>query len=347
MQRFLIASLFIIAATTAQAEPPAYAASLAELKIGAEGDPRPLRGHIIYPSTGGSQTMRFGENAVWRGFDVYPDAPRAEGRFPLVVLSHGLDGNSFNQAWLATALAESGFIVVAPNHPGTTTRDRDPKQRAALWERPHDISRTISAMLAHPIFGDAIAKDRIAAIGHSLGGYTVLALAGAHYSTARETADCGEHPDRADCVFVREAGIGADPKTTASLEASLRDPRIAAVVSLDLGLTQAFDRQSLSKIDIPVLVFGAGREDMLDLDAESRALAAALPPGLVRYVELADAGHFDFVGVCKPAAEEILKEEEPGDEMVCKAGGAERDALHAVIIEKVKAFLAGAGLGAD
>ncbi len=347
MLRFLIASLFIIAAATTQAEPPAYAVGLAELKLGAESDPRPLRGHIIYPSTGGSQTMRFGENAVWRGFDVYPNAPLAAGHFPLVMLSHGLFGNSFNQAWLATALAESGFIVVAPNHPGTSTFDRDAKQRTMLWERPRDISRTISAMLDDPHFSDAIVQDRIAAIGHSMGGYTVLALADARYDIARHAAYCEEHPDRADCVFVREAGIGADAAAKASLEASLRDPRISAVVSFDLGLTQGFDPKSLSKIDIPVLVIGAGRSDMLNLDAESRALAAALPAKLVSYVELAGAGHFDFLGVCKPGAEAILKEEGPGDEMVCKAGGAEREALHATIIQQVNIFLAEAGFGED
>lgn len=348
MLRYLIFCLSIIAAASAQAAPPPpYAAGFAGLRIGETGDPRPLSGHIWYPAVGGGQTMRFAENPVWRGFDAYPNAPLADGRFPLVVMSHGLGGNAFNQAWLAMTLAEAGFIVAAPNHPGTTTFNRDAEARAKLWERPRDISRTISAMLAHPIFGRAVAADRIAAIGHSLGGYTVLALAGARYDAERHAAYCTKYPDRADCVFVREAGIGSDPATLASLQASLADPRISAIVSFDLGLTQGFDPASLAAIEVPVLIVGAARGGALKLDAESRALAAALPAGRARYVEPAGLAHYDFLGLCKPGAVQVLKEEDPGEEFVCEPGGVPRDILHERIIVLVKSFLRYAGMEAD
>ncbi|PLX43864.1 MAG: hypothetical protein C0605_03535, partial [Hyphomicrobiales bacterium] len=100
-----------------------------------------------------------------------------------------------------------------------------------------------------------------------------------------------------------------------------------------------FSRQSLAAIDIPVLVLGSGRADMLDQSLESLALAAAMPPKLVRHLELDDAGHFDFMGVCKPEGYAILKKNLPGDEIVCVKGGDEREAQHRRIIAEILSFL--------
>ncbi len=46
------------------------------------------------------------------------------------------------------------------------------------WLRARDLSAVIDGMLADATFGPRIDVSRIGAAGHSLGGYTVLALAG-------------------------------------------------------------------------------------------------------------------------------------------------------------------------
>ena len=38
----------------------------------------------------------------------------------------------------------------------------------------------------------------------------------------------------------------------------MRDPRIRAFVSLDLGMAQGFTRESLAEVSIPALLIGAG-----------------------------------------------------------------------------------------
>ncbi len=280
-------------ADEARGAPQGLVVGFAELRID-EGEQRALSGYILYPGLEGVSSLRVGENAVRQGFDVFPNAPLADGRFPLVVLSHGLMGHALNQGWLATRLAVKGYVVATVHHPGTSFLDRNPKQRQALWERPKDVSRTITAMLAHPQFDDRILADRIAVVGHSLGGYDVAALAGARLDIDAHIAYCSKTVNAPDCRFARMAALHEPDADRKRLEADLHDPRIAAGVTLDLGLVQAMDRKSISAVSTPLMVIGAGRTpDILDVEKESRVFAERLPPALVRYIERANLGHYD------------------------------------------------------
>ena len=73
----------------------------------------------------------------------------------------------------------------------------------------------------------------------------------------------------------------------------------------------------------------------LTLDIESRVLIKALPSKTTRYIEQATMSHFDFLGVCKEGGFELLKREEPGDEIICQDGGERRADKHKMIIENV------------
>lgn len=120
------------------------------------------------------------------------------------------------------------------------------------------------------------------------------------------------------------------------MEVDLSDARIKGFAVFDLGGTQTFSPASLGAIERPMLVIGAPMDiSGLDLDIESRALQAALPAQQVTYMEPATLSHFDFLSVCKPGAMAILAEEEPGDEVICISGDAEREADHALIIDAV------------
>lgn len=76
------------------------------------------RAAIWYPrATGGTETV-YAENPVFRGVEAFTDAEPASGVHPVVLFSHGMGGTDRAQAWLASALAERGAIVVMVNHPG-------------------------------------------------------------------------------------------------------------------------------------------------------------------------------------------------------------------------------------
>lgn len=296
---------------------------------------RPLHVVIWYPTDEQSPVEVKGENPAFHGVRAIQNATPSRGEHPLVVLSHGYGGSWRNLSWLASALVERGNVVAAPDHPGTTTFNKDADQAAKLWERPHDLSRVIDAVSSDTEI--TVDPQRIAAIGHSLGGWTVAALAGARFGTTRFEEDCRAKKSPRACALSSELGL-ADPR----LEQNLADPRIKAFVSLDLGLARGFSPQSLADIRIPALVIAAGT-DIGDLPAplESGYLAEHLTEASSTYVTIPDAMHFSFMQLCKPNAVALIEEETPGDGIVCKDGGnRSRVEIHREIAFVVSGFLA-------
>lgn len=302
---------------------------------------RPLDGYIWYPTTQTNGATAAHGNKVWAPVMVMQNAPLQAGPHPLVVLSHGMFGNANNQAWLAQALVEHGYIVAAVNHPGTTTFNKDPDQRRLLWQRPKDISRVIDYMLGGASIGAVIAPDHIFMAGHSLGGFTAVALAGGRFDAAQFDGFCTTHPDELVCGLFTDWQVAKTPADRTAMQADLTDPRIAGFAVFDLGGTQSFGMTSLGAITGPMLVIGAPDPlHGLDLDIESRALVAALPPASTTYLEPASLAHFDFLGLCTPKGLTLLQDEEPDDAFVCEKGQDERAADHATIIAAVTAAFA-------
>lgn len=298
---------------------------------------RDTDGWVWYPTRQQAPQTSVLGNAVWASVEAIRDAAPANGKYPLVLVSHGMYGNIFNQAWLARELAQRGYIVAAVNHPGSSTFDRRPEESRRLWERPADLSRLLDTLLADPDWAARINPARIAAVGHSLGGLTVMRIAGAASDFVAHRERCAANAG-ISCQALAQLNIG-HPEDFARLAASNRDERIGAVVSLDLGGTQTLSTESLASIDIPVMVVGAPRGEQLDQQRESLALASMLPAEQLQQLHVANTGHFDFLGLCTDRALHILREEEPDDAMVCIDGQQPRAGRHAKFVEAIDEFL--------
>lgn len=303
---------------------------------------RALEMVVWYPSTSTAATQLIGDNAVFVGASAIADAPPAAGEHPLVVLSHGYRGNWSNQIWLASALAHKGYIVAAVNHPGSTTHDRSPQAAAQLWQRPVDLRRTIDGVIAQPEKFGAVANGRIAVVGHSLGGWTALEIAGARFDPERFKQDCDAHPQLSSCTVYAQMDPAATSAFKTALGADWRDERVTAVVTLDLGLSRGLTDQSLATLPVPAMVIAAGvpsRE--LPAELESAHLAKRLPTASSRYVEISDASHFTFMSMCKPGAQSMLEAEVPGDGIICRDGenGRARDVIQQQVSLLIAAFL--------
>ncbi|MDQ0345925.1 alpha/beta hydrolase family protein [Ancylobacter vacuolatus] len=296
---------------------------------------------VWYPTQASGEARLIGDNMVFVGQSVLPNAPPAPASHPLVVLSHGFSGNMFNQAWLAVDLARRGYVVAAVNHPGTTSRNMDKAVGRRLWERPRDISHVIDELTRAPAWAGVVSPDRVAVIGHSLGGWTVMEIAGARFDTARFDADCHANTTLAACDVYHQLGAGVDSQARAALEQDLSDPRVKAVVSLDLGLARGFEPESLGRVRVRVLVMAADDGDAhLPAELESRHLANGLPPAATRYVDVPGATHFSFLNLCKPGGRELLEQEVPGDGMVCRdVEGAVRADIHHRVADEIAGFL--------
>ena len=109
-----------------------------------------------------------------------------------------------------------------------------------------------------------IDMQNVGVIGHSSGGYTALAMAGAQFDFAAYKTRCAQlsedDANTVDCaLFVpNEARLatyaGLDP-TPAGLWPSFGDPRVKAIIPL-AGDSYLFDSAGLSKIVIPMLAMG-------------------------------------------------------------------------------------------
>jgi len=125
---------------------------------------------------------------------VWFETATANVRKPVVLFSHGFHGCSTQSSFLMEALASEGFLVFAPNHAdatcnGGTAQWSDPPPEPFIdpqaWsdstflDRAADIDRLIQAISTDPRFRNRVDLSRLALVGHSTGGYTMLGLSGA------------------------------------------------------------------------------------------------------------------------------------------------------------------------
>jgi predicted dienelactone hydrolase len=156
----------------------------------------------------------------------------------------------------------------------------------------------IDALLSDPDWKERIARDasgaRIGALGHSAGGYTVLALAGGSPDLSRLVSHCTDEAAE-DPIFCdlgrREKGSPAAPPVSPT-STSLVDPRIRAVVALaPLGVV--FSARSLAEIRIPVAVYEAESDRFLVPKYHAEWVARNIPN--LQMHRVPNAWHFAFI----------------------------------------------------
>jgi len=233
----------------------------------------------------------------------------APEKLPLILLSHGTGASSLMMGWLGTALASHGFIAAAVNHPGNNSLEAYTLPGFALWwERAADLSTVLDQLLADSTFGPRIDAKRVGAAGFSLGGLTVIEIAGGIAETSRYQDFCKSPKADGMCVDPAEfPGMSAkvaelaksDPAFQAALAGatkSHRDPRIRAIFAMAPALGPAFDPASLAKISIPTQI-AAGSDDKVVPIATSAKFFAANIHG-AQLTILQDVGHYTFLATC-------------------------------------------------
>jgi len=337
MKRILVLAFGAIGLASAAAADPI--AGYDRLEIVAPHRAALVAASVWYPV--GTPTYRglIGDNAVFEGTPAYVGAALAEGEFPLLLLSHGSGGNMDNLSWLSSRLALRGAMVLAVNHPGSTSGDSSPRRSVRLAERAADLRAALDHVLADPAFAPHVDASRISSLGFSLGGATALNLVGAQTDRGLYRDYCAVHGDEpADCVFFAKGGVDLANLPDA-FEGDMRDPRIGAAIAVDPGLTYAFTDASVAAMDLPVLLINLGGEERFkaaDVSARGSNLVERLPR--VEYSTAAPASHFTFLALCKPGGQELLAEEHD-DPVWDDPAGADRAGIHEEIVERIAEFL--------
>ncbi|MDA7428873.1 prolyl oligopeptidase family serine peptidase [Primorskyibacter aestuariivivens] len=302
----------------------------------------PLRGtdvefHIWYPAEPGGKRVRVGGNGVFHGTPAGRRAPHRAGRFPAIVISHGAGGNAGQFGWIAEKLAEAGFVVLLPNHPGTTTGNASAQAAVRVWERPGDVTAVLDEVTGHPDRYPFVDPDRMAALGFSAGGYTAMALSGARGDPDRlqRFCDAGDH-GMSDCAFLAQFGIDLHKMDLSPAGQDLRDPRFSTAVIVDPGIVSTLTQDSLSEIAVPMMVANLGDENLVPQGVYTRQAAEQIPGA--DYVVIPDATHFSFLAECTPKGAAILKDEGEPDPLCDDAGGRSRAAILAELAQRILAF---------
>jgi len=216
--------------------------------------------------------------AMWK-----PAGTAPPDGYPVILFSHGFTGCGTQSVFLTEGLAQAGYFVLAPNHPDagcgpghegklfeklSTMQSEQPFHNPDAWskatygDRRADLEAILDMILKEKSFqGVPIDSSRIGLAGHSLGGYTVLALAGAW--------------------------------------PSWKDRRVKAVLALSPYCAPFIMKGDLGHLDVPVMYQGGTLDIGITPSVRRPGGAYDLTSAPKYFLDLAGAGHFAWTNLDK------------------------------------------------
>jgi predicted dienelactone hydrolase len=255
-------------------------------------------------------------------------------KFPLILLSHGIGGSSAMMGWLGSALASHGYIAAAVNHPGNNSLEDYTIPGAILWgQRAVDLNTVLDQMLADTTFGPRIDPKRIGAAGFSLGGLTVIEIAGgiadlslyqAFCKSPKADGMCKDPLEYPGLLAKATALAKSDPTIQAALiesSKSHRDPRIRAIFAMAPALGPAFSPDSLAKISIPTQIVAGSVDNVVPLETSAKFFAAKIHGAQLSILQA--VGHYTFLATCAELGDRTKPQ------LCLDQAGILRDEIHA------------------
>ena len=204
-----------------------------------------------------------------RNFKVlvfHPQQWRPE-KTPVVIISHGLTSTPESFVTKAKQLASYGYLVALPEHIGSDHQylqdmlkgyHREIYSSNEFIDRPLDVSYLLDELERRNKgeFQGRLNLQRVGVIGHSFGGYTALALAGAKIDFENLHQICDRKiwgPNLS--LLLQCRALELEQK-----EYNFRDERVQAIFAINPVNSVIFGAKGFSHINIPVLL-GAGSND--------------------------------------------------------------------------------------
>ena len=215
------------------------------------------------------QVLQLTDEKRQRSFEVHLYQPQRwkEGKTPVVIVSHGLGSQPDDFSTLGKQLASYGFLVAIPQHIGSDKEklegmmngySRELYDLQEFINRPLDISYVLDELEKRnkAEFDNRLKLDNVGVLGHSFGGYTALAVAGATWDFDNIKNYCARRVWEANVSMLLQCQTLDLPNQ----EYNFRDQRVGAIGIMNPVNSVIFGSQGLSKVDIPVII-GAGTND--------------------------------------------------------------------------------------
>jgi predicted dienelactone hydrolase len=266
---------------------------------------RPLITEIWYPTTDISKAPVLKQDFPFLHEPTVRNAKLPSEKHPLIMISHGTGGGRMTMEWLADILVKQGFIVAAVDHWGNTYDNKIAINFVTPWQRAQDISFVLTQLLNNPEFDKVIDRQHIGAAGFSIGGYTVVALAGAKLDL-KAMNDFNNNPQGLKEITKPELPNLKDILDEKEVEVSfvksppLKDKRIKAVFSICPAIGQGFVKQSQFKdVDIPMFIVGAQSDSIAPVKTNAAHYHQLMPKSKL-FIVPGKAAHYVFLNEAIP-----------------------------------------------
>ncbi|XOB63525.1 alpha/beta hydrolase family protein [Campylobacterota bacterium DY0563] len=244
---------------------------------------------VLYPTSSKPKPVTFGPFTL----NVAIGGKVEEGRFPLAVLSHGSGSSNLSYKDIAISLVTNGFIVVMPLHPKNNYLDNSFEGKVENYiNRPKQISSSIDKVLSMNSLSTHIDNNKIAVLGHSIGGYTALVVSGAIAKTKDLIDLCKRESSLLDpyCKPVFERLL------TQEIKISSKDTRIKAQILMAPVGAVFLSKNSLADVNIPTLLLVPEKDSELSEKYNSKVIKDILEKkGILTYKKISNAGHYSFL----------------------------------------------------
>ncbi len=256
---------------------------------------------LMYPTPVPSKKINLGPFSI----KATPDAPVGNSQYPLVIISHGTGGNHLGYLTIAQYLAEQGYIVAMPEHYGNNRNNNDLEGTIEnLINRPRHICLVIDVVSLDPQLKDHVQKNNTAVIGHSMGGYTALAVAGGSpWSESREKIEVNS------------------------------DSRVKAIVLLAPATLWYTPDNSLANVKIPILMLIAEHDPYAPKIHADIVIKQVADASQLSFRVVKNAGHFSFLSPFPPSMVH------PGFLPSTDPEGFDRKAFHRILNQDLLTFL--------
>ncbi len=267
---------------------------------------------VWYPSDTPEQDGQIGPFDVRLAFDA---PPKAGGRHQFVLMSHGRLGRMRNHHLTATALANAGFIVVAPLHTPDPLMSEDDTPKVLDW-RVRELRHALEAVLRIDSFRRMADLSRIHAVGYSLGTVTALNAAGAAFDGALANEHCTRNDDPRFCVPLEPSVIERIQSARGTVTPVLdRDipPRhfplpfvnggVALIAPIGQGIV--YDENTFRAREL--FIVGLDEDMILPPRFHAENLDDVFPERYIRHFSIRPGHHFSFIA---PFAKRVTDRED-------------------------------------
>ncbi len=278
---------------------------------------KPIAAGIWYPSTVQPSPHALGMFSQ----TVALDGELSGERLPLILISHGTGGSLSSHYDTALALANAGFVVIAPTHTGDNYMDQSyVGNRKDLIDRSRQVKLTLDWIFSSWAGRRNLNPNRVGVFGFSLGGFTSLVEIGGTPELPRMVQLCSTRPAAPECVFIAN-NHGDQLAPGAEDPVWIHDARIAAAVVAAPAASFLFGPGDLRNVNVPVQLWRAENDTQAPDAWNSSVVRKELPKHPQERV-VPGVDHFVFLAPCSDA----LATAAPG---ICKdAPGFDRAAFH-------------------